>query len=103
MYAHFQHPNGNWYRLWITHTTPKTQRGHAWHLHASYDKTGTLAPIAGTKWFEVPYGMANWDFDTEEAVVNAFQHRASERLEHGYELREGTLPEPPEKDRSSGF
>ncbi|MBB6097887.1 hypothetical protein HNR42_001310 [Deinobacterium chartae] len=92
-YAHFQHPSGDWYRLWITRTRPKTARGHAWHLHASYDKTGTLAPVAGTRWFELPYGMANWDFDTEQQVLEAFAARSRERLAHGYEVREGALLE----------
>jgi hypothetical protein len=93
VYAHFHHPDGSWYRLWITRTRPKTERGHAWHLHASYDKTGTLAPVAGTRWFEELYGMANWDFDRGAEALEAFRLRAHERLEHGYELREGALPE----------
>lgn len=93
VYAHFRHADGSWYRLWITHAEPKTARGHTWHLHATYDKTGTIAPIAGTSWYEQPYGMANWDFDTEEEARAAFRKRAEERLEHGYELREGSIPE----------
>src|SRR5438270_80742 len=93
IYAMFRHPDGSWYRLWITITEPKTERGHPWHLHATYDKTGTMAPVAGTLWYEQPYGMANWDFDTEAEVVGAFRERATERLEHGYELREGVIPE----------
>lgn len=92
-FAHFRHADGSWYRLWITRTEPKTERGHPWHVHASYDKTGTLAPIAGTRWFEQPYGMHNWDYQTEAEAIAAFRARASERLEHGYELREGALPE----------
>ena len=93
VYAHFAHPDGSWYRLWITHSLPKTERGHPWHLHASYDKSGTLAPIAGTRWFDLVYGMANWDYDTVEDVLAAFRNRASERRTHGYELREGAVPE----------
>ena len=93
IYALFCHPDGSWYRLWLTQSTPKTERGHAWHLHASYDKTGTIAPIADTLWYEQPYGMANWNFDDEAAARTAFQERAAERLAHGYELREGALPE----------
>ena len=92
-FAHFSHQDGSWYRLWITQSQPKTARGHPWHLHASYDKTGTVAPIAGTRWYEQPYGMANWDFDTEAEVLAAFNERAAERLKHDYELREGALPE----------
>jgi hypothetical protein len=93
VFAHFRHPDGSWYRLWITHTTSKTSRGHPWHLHATYDKSGTIAPVAGTRWYEQPYGMTNWDFDTEGDVLSAFQTRARERLTHGYELREGVIPE----------
>ena len=95
VYAHFRHADGSWYRLWITHTLPKGERGHPWHVHASYDKTGTIAPIAGTRWYEQPYGMANWDFDAEDDALKAFRARATERLAHGYELREGAVPEVP--------
>jgi hypothetical protein len=93
-YAHFEHPDGSWYRLWITHTEPKTERGHPWHLHASYDKTGTLAPVPNAAWHEAAYGMANWDFDEEAEVRRAFQERAQERLAHGYRLLEGLLLQP---------
>ena len=91
-YAHFTHPDGSWYRLWITRSEPKTARGHPWHLHAAYDKTGTIAPIAGTRWYEQPSGMSNWDFDTEAEALAAFRTRAAERLKHGYEVREGSVP-----------
>lgn len=90
-YALFTHKDGSWYRLWMTHTTPKTERGHPWHLHASYDKSGTLAPIEGTQWYEQPYGMSDWTFDTEEDALAAYRERANERLEHGYLLAEGHL------------
>jgi hypothetical protein len=59
----------------------------------SYDKSGTIAPIAGTLWYEQPYGMSNWDFQSEEDALAAFVTRAAERLEHGYELREGSVPD----------
>ncbi len=39
-YAHFEHPDGSWYLLWVTHTQPQTARGHPWHVHASFDKQG---------------------------------------------------------------
>ena len=93
VYALFHHPDGSWYRLWITHTTPKTERGHAWHLHATFDKSGTIAPIADSPWYEQAYGMKNWDFDDEAAARAAFVERAAERLEHGYEVTEGAVPE----------
>lgn len=92
-FAHFSHADGSWYRLWVTHTEPKTERGHPWHLHASYDKSGTLAPIAGTDWYDQAYGMSNWDYQSEDEVRAAFAMRADERLEHGYEVREGKLPD----------
>ena len=95
LFAFFRHPDGSWYRLWMTHTEPKTARGHSWHVHASYDKTGASAPVAGMPWYEQPYGMANWDFETEEEARAEFRRRAEDRREHGYELLEGTVPEPP--------
>jgi hypothetical protein len=95
VFAFFRHPDGSWYRLWVTHTEPKTARGHEWHVHASYDKTGASAPVAGVRWYEQPYGMANWDFDTEADALAEYRRRAAERREHGYELLEGSVPEPP--------
>lgn len=92
VHALFRHPDGSWYRLWITQSKPKTERGHKWHLHATYDKTGTMAPVAGTKWYEQPYGMSDWDFDDIDEALTAFRERAQERLAHGYELREGAIP-----------
>ena len=99
VYAHFQHPDGSWYRLWMTHTRPKTRRGHPWHVHASYDKTGSTAPVGGSRWYEQLYGMANWDFDTREKAIAAFREHAGERFEHGYELREGAVPEISTRER----
>ena len=95
VFAFFRHPDGSWYRLWVTHSEPRTARGHPWHLHATYDKSGATAPVAGTRWFEQPYGTANWDFDTEATALAEFRARARERLEHGYDLLEGAVPEPP--------
>jgi hypothetical protein len=94
-HAQFGHPDGSWYRLWVTHTAPKTARGHAWHLHATYDKSGTVAPVSGTRWWAQPYGMANWDFENEADATAAFGERADERLQHGYALTEGALPPEP--------
>lgn len=74
---------------------PKTERGHAGHLHATYDKSGTSAPVAGTRWYDQPYDMTNWDFDGEADALAAFRARAGERPAHGYELREGTVPDAP--------
>ena len=37
--------------------------------------------------------MSNWDYQSEDDALAAFSARATERLEHGYELREGALPE----------
>jgi hypothetical protein len=46
-----------------------------------------------TRWYEQSYGMANWDFDSEAEALAAFRSRAQERLDHGYELREGAIPQ----------
>ncbi len=95
VFAFFRHPDGSWYRLWLTHSEPKSPRGHPWHVHASYDKTGGTAPVAGVRWYEQPYGMANWDFDTRDAALGEFRSRAADRIDHGYELVEGAVPEAP--------
>jgi hypothetical protein len=92
IYAFFRHPEGSWYRLWITHTAPKTARGHPWHVHANYDKSGTTAPVAGVAWYTQPYGMANWPFDTRADALAEFHRRSADRLDNGYELREGAIP-----------
>ena len=76
----------------MTHSDPKTPRGHEWHVHASYDKAGSTAPVAGVAWFEQPYGMANWDFDSRAEALAEFRRRAQDRIAHGYELREGSVP-----------
>lgn len=94
-YALFRHEDGSWYRLWITESEPKTERGHRFHLHASFDKTGTIAPVAGTEWYRQPYGMSNWDYDSREAAICDFRRRAEERLAHGYTVREGAIPAEP--------
>ena len=75
-FAFFRHPDGSWYRLWTTRSEPKTGRGHPWHLHASYDKSGTVAPVAGTRWYELPYGNANWNFESEADALSACRERA---------------------------
>jgi hypothetical protein len=95
VFAFFRHPDGSWYRLWMTRTEPRSGQGHPWHVHATFDKTGTLAPVAGTRWYELPYGQANWDFDEEVEARAAFVERARQRLGHGYELVEGAIPDEP--------
>lgn len=101
-YAFFWHPDGSWYRLWITKTEPKSEFGHPWHLHAHFDKTGSLSPVAGTRWYEQPYGMRNWDFQSREEAIVAFIARSEERIEHGYELREGEIPPKPRPHKLDG-
>ncbi len=95
-FVFFRHTDGRWYRLWVTHSEPRTERGMPWHVHASYDQSGSLAPVAGTSWFTQPYGMANWDFDTIEEALAAFRRRARERVQHGYTLAEGRVPAGPD-------
>jgi hypothetical protein len=93
-YAHFEHPDGSWYLLWITHTQPRTARGHPWHVHASFDKHGGIQPaVGGGEWNMAPYGMHNWDFDEEADALKEFDERFQTRLEHGYTVVRARLPE----------
>lgn len=93
-YAHFEHPDGSWYLLWVTHTRPRTARGHPWHVHASFDKQGGLQPVvSGDSWNMGAYGMLNWDFDEESAALAGFDERFQLRLEHGYYVVRAQLPE----------
>jgi hypothetical protein len=93
-YAHFEHPDGSWYLLWLTHTQPQTARGHPWHVHASFDKHGGIQPVVGGEgWPMGPYGMHNWDFADESAALNAFGERMRMRFEHGYQIVRAQLPE----------
>jgi hypothetical protein len=93
-YAYFQHDDGSWYMLWMTQTDPKTERGHEWHVHASYDKYGSTSPNLESKWYERPYGTANWDFDSLESAIDHFyKERFLLRLKHGYELIMANIPE----------
>jgi hypothetical protein len=52
-----------------------------------------MAPIPDTRWYEQPYGIANWNFTSETDAVKAFRVHAGKRLAHGYALCEGTIPE----------
>jgi len=93
-YAHFEHPDGSWYLLWVTHTQPQTARGHPWHVHASFDKQGGIQPVINAEgWNMGAYGMHNWDFDDEDAAVTAFSERMQLRFEHGYQIVQARLPE----------
>ena len=83
-YVALRHPDGRWYRLWMTNTEPKTGRGHPWHVHANYDLSWTVEPRSGDDWFERPYGISNWDFNTYEQALDAFLERFEMRLGHGY-------------------
>jgi len=93
-YAYFEHTDGSWYMLWMTYTEPKTEHGHPWHVHTTYDKLGAVKPNLEARWYEQPYGMKNWDFDTlEEAVFYFYHKRYLLRLRHGYRLVIGNIPE----------
>jgi hypothetical protein len=93
-YAYFERADGSWYMLWMTHAQPKTRRGHPWHVHATYDKHGATKPNLSSPWFEQPYGMRNWAFDTlEEAVEHFYHERYLLRLARGYKLVVGNIPE----------
>lgn len=92
-YAYFEHPDGSWYMLWMTHTIPKTARGHPWHVHATYDKHGATRPDLNSPWHEQPYGMRNWDFDTlADAIDYFYKQRYLLRIKHGYYLKAGKIP-----------
>ena len=92
-YAHLEHPDGSWYLLWVTQTQPRTARGHAWHVHASFDKQGGLQPVVGPGWNMGAYGMHNWDFDDQASALREFDERFQKRLEHGYRVVRAQLPE----------
>jgi hypothetical protein len=93
-YAHFEHPDGSLYLLWVTHSRPKTERGHQWHVHASFDKHGTLQPVIGAEgWNMGPYSMHNWDFDSEDQALKEFGERLRARFDHGYQIVRAQLPE----------
>jgi hypothetical protein len=93
-YAHLEHSDGSWYLLWLTHTHPRTARGHSWHVHASFDKHGGTQPVTPSQgWTMGPYGMHNWDFDAEAQALAEFTERYQARLEHGYQVVRAQLPE----------
>jgi hypothetical protein len=80
--------------LWMTRTQPKTQRGHQWHVHASFDKYRTSLPNLQSRWYEKPYGISDWDFGSfEEAADYFYKERFLLRLKHGYELIVANIPE----------
>jgi hypothetical protein len=92
-YAHLEHADGSWYLLWVTHTQPRTSRGHSWHVHASFDKHGGTQPVTRSEgWTMGPYGMHNWDFDAEAAALAEFATRYEARLKHGYQVVRSQLP-----------
>jgi hypothetical protein len=92
-YAHFEHPDGSWYLLWVTRTQPRTGRGHPWHVHASFDKHGSIQPVTQSEgWAMGPYGMHNWDFDGEPEALAEFHERYQARIEHGYHVVREQLP-----------
>ena len=93
-YAYFEHAYGNWYMLWMTHTKPKTERGHDWHVHATFEKHDATKPNLDSEWYEKPYGTSNWDFDSfEKALEYFYKERYLLRLQHGYELVIANIPE----------
>lgn len=78
-FAVFHHPDGRWYRLWVARASSTAERGPVWQLHAVFSGTHE--------------GAARWEFDERAEVVADFQERAAMRLAHGYELREGAVPQ----------
>jgi hypothetical protein len=97
-YAHFEHDDGSWYLLWVTHTQPRSARGHPWHVHVSFDKYGGTQPVASSSgWSMGPYGMHNWDFDSEAAALEDFDRRYQARIDHGYRVVRAQLPHQKER------
>jgi len=93
-YAYLEHPDGRWYAAWITHTSPRTERGHPWHVHADYSREDRLRFTGQGDWYAAPYGMGNWDFNSvEDATRNFLEERLRPRLGAGYQLVQGHLPE----------
>ena len=90
-HAEFRHPDGRWYRLWMTRTEPKTGRGHPWHVHASYDLGGTMQPGEEHGWTEQAYGIKNWDFYAYDDALAAFVERFQRRIDHGYTVAETNM------------
>lgn len=92
-FAYLEHPDGRWYATWMTHTQPRTERGHPWHVHADYSSETRMSFQRGGDWPLALYGMRNWDFDTlEEAVAFLVRERLAPRLAAGYQVVEGRLP-----------
>ena len=74
-YAYFEHADGSWYMLWMTHTKPKTERGHDWHVHATFEKHDVTKPnIPGMRnLMGHPTGIlillrARWNIFTRNAI-----------------------------------
>jgi hypothetical protein len=44
-------------------------------------------------WNMGPYGMHNWDFDSEDEALKEFSERMRARFEHGYRIVRAQLPE----------
>lgn len=92
-YAYFERDDGSWYMLWMTHTQPKTRRGHPWHVHATYDKHGATRPNLSSRWYDQLYGTRNWNFESfDEALDYFFRCRYLLRLRRGYKLVAGNIP-----------
>ncbi len=90
--AYFEHPDGSWYMVWMTHTVPKTTRGHPWHVHMRWNKWGGGKPWRDWPWWERRWGTVNRDFHDPHAAVNEFFYgRYLPRLEHGYRLVSGHI------------
>lgn len=91
-YAYLEHPDGAWYMVWMTHTFPKTPRGHPWHVHLRWNKWGGRKPWLDWQWWERRWGNANRDFNDPNDAVNEFYfNRYLPRIAHGYRVVSGHL------------
>lgn len=91
-YAYFEHDRGHWYMVWMTRTFPKTKRGHPWHVHIRWSRTGAPKPNLDWPWWQRLWGRANRDFhDPNAAVIEFFNERYLPRIMNGYRLVEGHI------------
>lgn len=105
-YAYFEHPDGAWYMVWMTNTRPKTRRGHPWHVHIRWSKSGAPRPNRNWEWWTWLWGRVNRDFhDPNAAVLEFFYGRYLPRVEHGYRLVQGHIapgwPTDPDETRAT--
>lgn len=61
----------------MTYTKPKTERGHDWHVHATFEKHDATKPNLDSKWYEKPYGTLRMIWAMERTIPNYFMEQGS--------------------------